>query len=332
MSSETREWLANNVLVGFTEKRGNAWHYLNGDNNHYPQAIPVADVKRRLFHWTPVEGPVETTVAGRKYIDTDRKVIARPDTGQVLGVFKAGYQVHNYQEWLVENVSNILDADLHIGSAGLLKGGAVAWVQIELAETMEVAGLQHRPILTAATSLDGSLKTIYKRGTKVAVCDNTFAAVLAENVAEEHATKHSKKSLPKLHDIRVALDTLVNTGDAFTAAFEELAAKPVNDGRFERFVNALTPLVDDKGDALTGRGLTMAETKQSSLWDLWSSDPRVAPVKGTELGVVQAVNTYNAHESIVRGELNRFERTQLQFLKGQTGEADLSTVKILATV
>jgi hypothetical protein len=53
MSKETIQWLNTQTLIGMTEKRGNAWHYRaeeQGDEpNHYPLAIPVEDVKRRLF-------------------------------------------------------------------------------------------------------------------------------------------------------------------------------------------------------------------------------------------------------------------------------------------
>ena len=55
MSAETTEWLNRNVLRGFTNSRGTAWHYSaahQGDeSNHYPGAIPVEDLKRRLFNW-----------------------------------------------------------------------------------------------------------------------------------------------------------------------------------------------------------------------------------------------------------------------------------------
>ena len=35
-----------------------------------------------------------------------------------------------------ENVETILDADLQVGSAGLLRGGALSWVQLETAYTL----------------------------------------------------------------------------------------------------------------------------------------------------------------------------------------------------
>ena len=64
MSAETAQWLAENVKVGFTDKRGSAWHrqwegpYAAASAaNHYPGAIPVEDV-REWFKWTPEESTV----------------------------------------------------------------------------------------------------------------------------------------------------------------------------------------------------------------------------------------------------------------------------------
>ena len=99
MSRETSQWLNQNVLVGFTSKRGNAWHYKSTDQgtepNHYEQAIPVEDVKRRLFHWKAIEAPVFVQVPKNdahfayKYIQQDdRKAIVRDDTYETLGLFK----------------------------------------------------------------------------------------------------------------------------------------------------------------------------------------------------------------------------------------------------
>jgi hypothetical protein len=106
------------------------------------------------------------------YTDPTRKAIVRPDTGAILGVFRTGYRVHDYDQWLIHNVEGILDADLQIGSAGLLRGGAVAWVQVEMADTLTAAGVEFRPFLTATTSLDGSIATTYQTGAQVVVCDN----------------------------------------------------------------------------------------------------------------------------------------------------------------
>jgi len=56
MTRETLDYLNTQTLIGFTDKRGTAWHYRaelqNDEPNHYPAAVPVDDVNRRLFHWT----------------------------------------------------------------------------------------------------------------------------------------------------------------------------------------------------------------------------------------------------------------------------------------
>ena len=58
MSREALEHLNTQTLIGFTEKRGMAWHYRADQQsekpNHYPAAIPVADVGQRLFNWHAV--------------------------------------------------------------------------------------------------------------------------------------------------------------------------------------------------------------------------------------------------------------------------------------
>ena len=67
MSNETGEWLNTMTLIGFTEKRGNAWHYreeLQGDEpNHYVGPVPVEDVQRRLFNFKVVERRVAVSAA-----------------------------------------------------------------------------------------------------------------------------------------------------------------------------------------------------------------------------------------------------------------------------
>ena len=48
MSQETSQWLSTRTLIGFTDKRGNAWHYRAEEQgtepNHYPLAVPAEDV------------------------------------------------------------------------------------------------------------------------------------------------------------------------------------------------------------------------------------------------------------------------------------------------
>ena len=67
----------------------------------------------------------------------DYQAIGRDDTDEVFKVFKSGYQIHQYREWLLGSVANLIDANLAIGSAGLLQNGGTAWVSIELPADIE---------------------------------------------------------------------------------------------------------------------------------------------------------------------------------------------------
>ena len=71
MSRETLTHLNTQTLIGYTSKRGQAWHYRaehqGSEPNHYEHAVPVADVRRRLFCWSPVEADIQAVT-----IDDDR--------------------------------------------------------------------------------------------------------------------------------------------------------------------------------------------------------------------------------------------------------------------
>ena len=333
MSRETIEHLNTQTLIGYTSKRGHAWHYRadaqGTEPNHYPTAIPVADIYRRLFNWSPLEAEVRAVAITEDGVlnvtDPTRKAIVRSDTGDILGIFKDGYQVHKYDEWLVRNVETILDADLQVGSAGLLQGGAVAWVQVEMEDTLEVDGVEFRPFLTAATSLNGTLASTYITGAQVVVCDNTLSAALG-TFDNRIKIKHSRHSLGKIDDVRDALGIIHGVGDAFTAQVQQLMNETVDAARWDRFVAAFTaPTSDGK------RAETNAQDKAVALQRMWHHDDRVAPWAGTAFGVLSAVNTWTHHEAEVRGA-DRATRNTERVVFGKVDALDANTLKVLATV
>ena len=181
MSAETLEWLADNSLIGFTEKRGNAWWDARGGvttdgvPNHFEGPVPIERVTQ-LLDFELVKADLTATYLDENGVTnvqvSGRQAIVRKDTAAVFGVFSDGYKIHAPHEWCVQNLDLILDGGLQVGSAVSLRGGARVAVQAELSETREAAeGVLHRPFLTAATSHDGSLATTYLTGTTVVVCD-----------------------------------------------------------------------------------------------------------------------------------------------------------------
>lgn len=337
MSRETAAWLNTNTLIGFTAQRGHAWHYRaehqGVERNHYPHAIPVDDVRRRLFHWQAVEGEIRATVLQPDGVltvtDPERKAIVRPDTGAILGVFKKGYRIHQFETWLLNTVATILDDDLAIGSAGLLRGGAVAWVSVEVPETITTPeGVEFRPHLLACAAHDGSLSTTYQRVVTNVVCDNTMSAALREGAhhGQRVKVKHSRNSLGRLVEARQALGIVHTIADDFAHQVAELTAIRVSDGDWRRFLDSLVPMPEE-----AGRSRTLAENKRESLQRLYCHDERVTPWAGTAWGVLQCVNTMVHHEGIVRGS-SRSERNAERAVTGGADRLDRDTLERLNAV
>lgn len=357
MSAETMEVLNTRQKVGFGHK---AWWYMpeleNADApSHYPGAIPVADIERDLFGWRPMEATLSATaydpstpdgiepVALHVITDGNRKAIIRPpgafgpnDPGAILGVFKSGYQIHLYMEWLIKNVELITSGDtLGIASAGVLREGAQAYASFGMPETMKTAeGIEFRPYLGSCTSLDGTLASDYFRCVQLPLCDNTLAIARAEG-GKRIKYKHTRNSLARIKDAREALGIVDSIVADFTAQTDEQTNTAVSDAQYDAILDASRPIPEDDG-----RARTMAENWQGTMRRLWTADPRVSPFRNTVFGVVQAFNTYEHHEKSVRGggkdesavRAVRMERNMERVLRGELESLDFGTVALAESV
>lgn len=348
MSRETSQWLNQRTLIGYTEKRGNAWHYRaehQGDEpNHYPQAVPVEDVVRRLFNFVVDPAPIYTAdwpvseadiLGPPTFSEVAGKVAWRcSDNGDVLGIFTDGYKGHQYKEWLLDGPANLIDTstgDLGIGSAGLLRNRGQAWVSVEVPDNIETPeGVVFRPHLVAATSFDGSLSTTYKRTVTNVVCDNTLAAGLSEH-GQQVKVRHSRHSDMRLASARDALAIVHTLADDFAAEVERLCQWEVTDKQFSQHLALTVPLPDAEG-----RGRTIADNKRQQLVRLYHHDFRAAPWKGTAWGVLQAHNTWQHHLAVVRGVgkdgVGRGLRNQENAISGKTEQLDRAVLRTLELV
>lgn len=333
MSRETSEWLNRNVLIGYEDKRGKAWHYRASDQgaepNHYAGAIPIEDVQRRLFDWEPVVGEVYGVIGMRsdgtpEYapIDGKRRVYPSDAPAHTFGIFSDTYTPHDYDDWLIGNVSTILDGDLAISSAGLLKNRAIAWVEVSMADTLRTnAGIDFRPNLLATTSLDGTVATTYKRTVTMTVCDNTWGMAMSEQ-GQTYKVKHSKYSNLKKLDAAEALNIVHAMADDVMAELDALVNVDVNDEEFRKLVSTVVP-IDDNGSKT---GVTVAERKRGELFSLWNNDPMVAPWNGTAFGAVQAFNTWSHHKKPTRGKTVLAERNMESTIKGVFEKEDAEVI------
>lgn len=342
MSTETSKWLNQNVLVGYTDQRGTAWHYrksAQGDEpNHYPGAIPLDDVIRRLFYWTANSAPVfmriPASLAEADGIDDhgapyktieikDMKAVYHSETLDCFNVFGKGYRTHQFSE-LTQVAANLVDDDINIGSAGLLKKGAIGWVSIERPESIEVLeGFSVRSSILFTTSHNGALATRIKPVNTFVVCDNTHAVALREK-GSQFTARHSKNSSLKIQNIREALGFIQRMDAEIEHEIRTLSEWKVTDGDFAKVLDVIVP-VDIDG---TKTAITNAKTKRQTIVGLYEADPRVAPWRGTALGVLQAFNTYNHHND--ENKARQSERNMMNLLNGKTLKSDQAVLRALA--
>lgn len=336
MTQETLKHLNSSFnLIGFTKKRGKGWAWrieLQGDEpNHYEGAIPVEDVVRRQLSWHLIQTQMKHVgfdEDGVFEVDSPSKQgFVRSDDRTEVSVMGNGFAVHDYKEWLLDNLEVLTGTGLQIASSIQVKNGAVMSVQLELEDTYEVGdtGVQFRPHLGAITSVDGSYATTYKQGNTNIVCDNTMRAFYGERTNQVFKVKHTKNSGLRLADARQALGLVELAADEFDRQVQALLDQPVTDPQFKEFGKAWSaPTTVNPSD----RSKTIAANKQAELWRLWKADERVAPWANTAWGVVQAVSTYDQHIGTAKGE-SRLERNTIKGLSGGFDKLDAGTYSLL---
>lgn len=375
MSKETISWLNENTMIGNINDKAkwtkNAWAIIDPKTgtmkawwqqddfeNAYEGFIPVEEVERVLFNWTPVEAtiflrkPCSADEAdgvdgyGNSFVwvpDPESKAIMHPETNHVYNYFGANsYQVHGYSPWLIDNVAKIAGGEVGVDTAGLLREGGVAYVSLSLSEGITTdAGLEFRPSILASTSIDGTKATTYSAVNTIAVCDNSMAAA-EQGASGRFKIKHTAKSLRRVNDVRDALGIIYQTGENFGKMIDTMVNIDVTDSEFARIIRGLVetpePIVS-KGKITNQRAITIAEGKFDDMWNMWSKDVRAAPWNGTLLGAMQTVNTYNEHyrsrndnqvERVMTGTLNgTFDKMDQEFW---SVVADIETINLKSLV
>lgn len=333
MSKETYEWLAGNVLAGFAEARRPWW--ANGAEreghqpNLFPAEVPMTKVVELIASWSPYTEPLYT--ADMEQVPT-HKLVRASDTKQMLAVVGREYALHPYGDWLTGTVNECVGDEAKVSSAGLLKNRAQAWVQIERPETaVGPDGILFSPHVVLSTSLDGSMATQINQNTQMVICDNTLEIGRGQGLA----FRHTKNSGAKLADYRGVMTRIMAGESDFRKELERQLSVQVSDQAFGRFLDAWVP--DSEEDKPAKR--TRSERKRQEITQLYKSDDRVAAWRGTEFGVVQAVNTWNTHMSQLKNSTGfemddtnlRAMRNYAARLRGNQGR-DMETARMLESV
>lgn len=340
MSTENLNWLGNNIVVGYTKKNGRPWWFKEefqpNEPTIYPDAIPFEDVERRIFNWVAQERPVYFGGSNGEILEAeDRKAIVHGTSDHLFKIARSDYEIHQYQDVLLKNVKDILDdGDLHIGSAGLLRRGAGAFLTVETSENLTAkCGLELKTRLLAATSHDSKLATTYKMVGTIVVCDNTLEKALAED-SPKYKARHTKKSKIRIEDVREKLGLeIAASGEEFVRFIDDLADTKVTENQWQEIVKLLAPIPKDSRPRVAAR----LENKRERLENLWTSDYRCAPWNGSALGVFQVFNTYRLH--IAGGASDkehepekRFDRNMSNLLSGVALQNDLGILEAIMAV
>lgn len=322
------------ILHGFAEARNRSALATIGGIKH-EGALTFEQIRDELLPWTAIEGELTTTVLTPDGVHVapapKHKAILRDDTYEVIGVVGKTFAIHQPREWVADNLELLLSSghgELAVQSAGTANGGGQVWIQVANPENrVGPGGFEFRPFILAATGLDGSLSTIYKKNSIAIICENTYRASLKRSENMEVRLRHTSGSAFRLGEVRDTLQVVFETGDQFERELEELLAIEVADRQFEQIVAGLTAGTTD-----SQRSKSISERKAGELMNLWRNDTRVAPWRGTALGAMQALSTWQQHVATVKN-VDRTMRNAVNVVNGTTDRNDLTNIeRVLAAV
>ena len=332
MSTESLKWLNSQILVGFTDTRKPWWYEaeMQGDEpTIYSGAVPLEDVKRRIFDWEAVRCAIKVDLPDRSdVLVPNMYAIVNNKNGHVFKIASKDYVIHQYQDWLVKKVATLLDnGNLQIGSAGLLRKGAGAFVSVETPENVKTrSGMEIKSKLLAASSHDSKLASTYKFVSTIVVCDNTLNYALAEENSNAYRVRHTENSFGRLEDVRKSLDIVIAGSEGMLDFLDTLSEIKVSDSQWQEIVERLVPVPDPSRPQVVAR----LKNKHLELDNLWRSDPRCAPWHGSGLGVFQAFNTHRNH--VAGQDASRFDRNMSKTLSNTSLKEDKKILKVLRDV
>lgn len=269
------------------------WHGLGTTLGRYMTSKEAME-HAKLAGWNVDLSPVYGRYAdGTMYEVPGQYATIRTDINRHLGVVGDRYTIMQNEE-LFEFADALVDTgDAWYESAGSLKGNTMVFLSMKLARPIEVANIDFEPILTCATSHDGSLATQALISPIVVVCMNTLS--LSVNRAKyRYQIRHTESYSDRLAEARLALQLSWKYFDGFEAEVQRLLDTDVTKKQFEDIVSELFPIGDTE---LRGK---IADKRREALRHTYYSDPSSRPWVGSAWGVLNGVNTYELWESPIR--------------------------------
>ena len=250
-----------------------------------------------------------------RFVETDKKFLARQDNGHILGIAGDGYQVVqpvDVWDWFENYIT--VDDRFHIDAAGVLGSGERLWITARFNGSLEVAGDRHLARLLMSTSFDASQATRNEATLTRVICRNTLRAAhmsAKAMVKTRHNTRFNGAQVAKeLGQIAQSFAEFKAMGDAMAQS------SMTRDGVQSFFATLLGVDPNAKAADISTRTKNIAQ-------DLASSYRRTQSERNSNRDDVwtalQAVTRYVDHDRSVRNAANE---TVGRFDSGTFGSGD----------
>lgn len=201
------------------------WH---GTGQPVTKGAPVEVWEKEAgFDWEAMRATVEYHNADGLLLPYEAKqVIYRSDNMHPVGIVTPKYQIVQPKQMLGMFRKHVEENGWYIHTAGTLRGGARLWVMATHDKLTGKVGKSDKIKcnMLGATSLDGSLRTVFKLVSERVVCENTLRIALAENGEEVSMRHRSEFDEDELQD---SVDIAAESFKAFVEKANELAEKAI---------------------------------------------------------------------------------------------------------
>lgn len=319
------------VLIGYSsEVKHSYWSAAYASKvDRYKGEVPLEDVHEKLFNWEAIQRPIEVQLAdGERLPVAGQYAIIHSQSNKVFKIATDSYVIHQYQDWLVNNIEKILDCDLRIGIAGILRSGGGAFVSVETPENAVTRnGIPIKSKYLAASSHDSKLATSYKMVGTIIPCENMLVGHLWKIKKAPWINRHTMHSLARVESVRESLGIQLaeNTGK-MSDFVDSLAEITVTDSQWQEIVERLVPIPDEALPRVKAR----LENKRFMFHEMWENDPRCTPWKGSGFGAFQVFNTHELH--IAGPDSSRIDRNMRNIFSDTSQQNDERILNTIMSV
>ena len=306
----------------FTGERSEIWHRLGQEldasatRDEWLRAAGLTYRVEKVPAIASLNGPEFDHIAPeRRFVETDKKFLARQDNGHILGIAGDGYQVVqpvDVWDWFENYIT--VDDRFHIDAAGVLGSGERLWITARFNGSLEVAGDRHLARLLMSTSFDASQATRNEATMTRVVCRNTLRAAhmsAKAMVKTRHNTRFNGAQVAR------ELGQIAQSFAEFKAMGDAMAAQAMTRDSVQSFFATLLGVAPD------AKAADISTRTKNIAHDLAASYRRTQSERNTQRDDVwtalQAVTRYVDHDRSVRNAVNE---TVGRFDSGTFGSGD----------